>query len=128
MSKNKHLWNDVLVAVCFILMLTVKFFTLYNFTMIQEFTGVEIEQIATAYEGNDFFKIQISLQKIGYVLGGLILPAMLIALYLYNRRKVNVGKMDMDSLSFFVQFTFFMLLLNIVNDGASFIAFIIRGG
>lgn len=109
---------DIMVWVCFGLVLLVKGFTLINFAMIHEETKASIENIATAREANPLFGILISLDKIGIVLAMIILPAMLMTFYHHMRRKVMVGKVDLQTMIFFVQFAFFSLLLNIVNDGA----------
>jgi hypothetical protein len=100
------------------MMLLVKFCTIFAFVIIHEETGAEINAIATAYEGNDLFRIALSLDKIGFIITVIVLPAALMALYLHMRRKVREGKVDIATLEYYVYFTFFALLINITNDGA----------
>jgi len=113
---------DILVWCCFILMLIVKFTTVFLFVLIQEETAADINNIAIAYEGNDLFRIAMSLNKIGFLLSVLIVPASAMAFYYYMKRKVLNGKVDIDTVLFFVQFAFFLLLINIVNDGSALFA------
>lgn len=120
--------NDWLVVGSFVLMLAVKFATLFIFSMIHQETKADIDAITTAYEGNDLFKIAISFQKIGQVVGIIILPAAALATYFYYRRKVLAQRMELTDLSFFVQFVFFTLLINITNDGAVLLGKLAQGG
>lgn len=116
---NKQLiYSDVLVWISFILMLLTKAFTLFLFAQIHETTKAEIEAVAINYETNPLFLLGTQLQNIGFIITIIILPASAMAYYYYIRRKVKQGKADIDSMIFFVQFVFFSMLINIVNDGA----------
>ena len=101
------------------MMLLVKAFTIFLFAIITKESGAAIESVATTFEGNAIFRIGMSLGMIGYILTVIIIPASAMSFYYYMRRKVMKGKVDIDSLGFFVQFTFFALLINIVNDGSA---------
>ena len=124
--KKRILICDILVWTSFVLMLAVKFMTVFTFTKIQEISGAEIESVATAFEQNQLFKIMLNLKNIGYVLGVIILPAMLMTYYFYMRRKVLENKVNIESLEYFVYFAFFSLILNIVNDGAGMLGIFLR--
>lgn len=110
---------DWLVWISFGLMLIVKFFSIFLFVQVHEESGAALESVATNYEANPFFKIAIQSKLIGYILSVIILPASVMAYYYYMRRKVLIGKVELDTLTFFVQFAFFAMLINIVNDGAA---------
>jgi hypothetical protein len=97
-------------------MLIVKLLTMFAFSITNKDTGAEISAVAVAYETNPFFKLALMLGQTGYILQFIILPATAMATYYYFRRRVKQGKVDIDSLTFFVQFAFFSLLVNIFND------------
>ena len=113
---------DILVWVSFGLMLLVKFCTIFLFVQISTETKADIEAVVTRYEANPLMELAGKLNNIGLVLGMIILPAGLMALYYLMRRKVLAGKTDIQTLSFFVQFAFFALLINICNDGAALLS------
>jgi len=120
--KKQLRYNDIVVWVSFGLMLLVKLFTIFLFVQITEETKASIEAVATVYEANPLAKIAINLKQIGMVLIVLVLPGSAMAGYYYMRRKAVKGKIDVDHLTFFVQFAFFTLLINIVNDGAALLS------
>ncbi len=115
---NQFRYTDILIWVSFGLMLVIKFLTIFIFLQVSEDTGAEIEAVATAYEQNPIAKMLMSLESIRFMVSVMILPAIGMALYYLMRRRVKKGKVDMDTLTFFVQFVFFLLLVNIINDGA----------
>lgn len=122
-NERKQLkYCDIIIWISFGMVLFVKFATIFLFMQINEITaetGTTIQQVAQNYEANIFFKIAIELGKAGYMISVIILPAMAMAVYYYARRKVLKGKLNVDLLQFIVQFVFFTMCLNVVNDGAS---------
>lgn len=119
--KRSILYCDIFIWSCFVMMLAVKFMTIFMFVQIHQDTGAEIESVAVAYEANDIFRLALSMGKIGVVIEMIIMPAGLMAYYYLLRRKVLHGKLDINTLMFFVQFIFFALVINVINDGAGLI-------
>ncbi len=117
--KKEVKYCDWLIWISFGLMLLVKLFTIFLFLQISKVSGATITAVATNYEANQLFKLALDLNHIGMILSVIIIPASAMAVYFYLRRKLFMGKIDLDSLMFFVQFAFFALLINIVNDGAA---------
>jgi hypothetical protein len=115
-KRYPFLYSDILVWASFGMMLVVKLLTMFAFSITNKDTGAEISAVAVAYETNPFFKLALMLGQTGYILQFIILPATAMATYYYFRRRVKLGKVDIDSLTFFVQFAFFSLLVNIFND------------
>lgn len=116
--KKQIRYSDWLVWISFGLMLLVKFATMTIFSLISVETATEINAVATTYEANPIFQLAFNFRKIGLLLGTMIIPALAMAYYYYMRRKVFKGKLDIDVMLLYVQFAFFALLINIVNDGA----------
>jgi hypothetical protein len=125
-TRKSLFWCDLLVWVSFGLMILVKFCTIFLFVQVHEESGAEIEAIATAYEANPIMKIIFNLDKIKFILVSMILPAAGMAVYYYVRRRVLNGKVDIDTLEFFVMFTFFALVINVCNDGAALLSKLIQ--
>ena len=125
-TKKRLKKCDWLIWIALVMMLIVKFSTMFMISMIHEETGAEIESVALRYEANDLFKMEMSLLKMSYILVGFILPAGGIALYYYIKRKVRDKKVDLTTLEFFVSYTFFILLINVVNDGANLLGMLAR--
>jgi len=120
MNLKKELrYPDTVIWISFVLMLLVKFSSIFLFVQISEESGADIESVATNYEANPLFKLVVNLRMIGFILTMIILPASAMAFYYLMRRKVLRGKTQLDTLLFFVQFVFFALVINICNDGAA---------
>lgn len=119
--KKDLKYCDILIWISFGMMLLVKLITLTLFSYFTTTTGTDITAVATNFEANPLFKLFLNFQMIGYILGTIIVPASAMAVYYLIRRKVKNGKVDLQTLTFFVQFAFFSLLINIVNDGATLI-------
>lgn len=119
-------YTDALIWISFILMLLVKFITVFLVVNISEETNTEITQVSTTYEANPIFRIILNLKMLGFIILNIILPASALAYYYYIRRKVIKGKTELDTLTFFVQFAFFALLINVVNDGAGLLGYLLR--
>jgi hypothetical protein len=107
---------DCFMGATFILMTIARILSLTYFSAIANETKADIETVKQVYEMNPVAKMIFSLDRIGTVLQVMLIPAMTLAIYFYYRRKTLQGKMDLDILGFFVNFTFFIVFFNIVND------------
>lgn len=103
-------------------MIIVKFLTVNSFAAISEDSGAKIEAVATAYEANPIFRFVFLGRMFVTVMIAVVMPGLAMATYYYFRKKVDQGRMEADSLEFFVLFAFFTLLVNMTNDSAIYLA------
>lgn len=116
---------DYFMGCTFAFMIVIRFLTIGYLSNIAEVSGATIEQVSNLYEMDIVAKLFINLQQFGGLLLLFIIPAIAMALYLYFRKKTLQGLFDVNTLYFFVTFTFFVFLLNIVNDLAAYLGRII---
>jgi len=118
--------TDWMVAAAVFMMISVRIMTILVMTQTAEISGTTIEQVAVSYEANPVMKAAINLKGSTFALQFVVIPAVSIATYLLFRRRVLAGRMDSDLLSYFVQFIFFLMLLNFLNDATYLIGVTMR--
>ncbi len=125
-KRNKDIRiYDWMVFLTILFMLATRFFTIFLVFDISEETGVEIEKVVKVYESNPIAVWVLNLHKIGYVLTTLVAPAFIIALYYTFRRAVIKGKFSVEYLGYYVTVFFVMMLINVINDAAYYLARVI---
>jgi|SRR6056297_1886937 len=107
---------DLTVIVIVVLMIIARILTVGYISFIQDTTGAEYNNVASVIESNPVAKIFLTSKGIYSILQHMILPGFAVAAYMYFRRKVKDGKMDVASLMLSVNFTFMVMLLDVTND------------
>lgn len=110
---------DIMIALTVVFVMAVRIFTLIFMAKTAALTGAEIEQVMTIYESNPMAKYFLSLEQMKYAFNFIVLPGLVIATYLYFRKRTTKGKMDIDSLSYFTYLFFCVMLINFLNDCAA---------
>ena len=109
---------DITFWCCIIMYLLVHAISIGIFSHINVETQTEITQVATNYEANVIFKMIMDLGKISYVIQFIMIPGLLYATYFVFRRRVIDGKMDVELLTYFLNFAVMSLFVNLINDGS----------
>lgn len=114
--KKTVRFYDIIIFLAFLFLIGTRIATLLYVSSVTEMTKATIEQVTTLVEANPFAKWFLTLNQVKAVLLSLVLPSFGIALYIYYRKKVLNMRFDVTSLAFYVWFTFYVLLLNVIND------------
>lgn len=112
---------DWVMFISFGLMLLVRFLSVMVFYSVHVDTAASITDVVVAYEANPIMQWVFTLNKVGFVLGNLIVPGIAMATYYLFRYYAKKGKYSPIMLQFFVNFVFFTLLVNVSNDLGVFI-------
>jgi len=108
---------DILVGIIVFFVIAIHMMTGFFIQLKSNETGADIEQAAAAYESN-IFMIQLAAMADGltYLIFFVLKPAIVIAVYYMMRRSTLKGKMQVDNLMMYVVVTFFVLVVNFLND------------
>lgn len=112
---------DWVIWVAFCLMLVVRFLSMMVFYSVHVDTAASIGDVVVAYEANPVAQWVFGLSKWGFLLGNLIVPGLAMSTYYLFRYFAVRKKYNRMYLQFFVNFVFFTMLINVVNDLAVFI-------
>lgn len=113
---------DWIMFATLIMILATRFMTMSYMSHIEkeittnESAKIGINKIINLYELNPMIKLLVNLKQIGYILLYFLIPATAFSVYLFFRRRVLRGRLDIEVLQHFVIFAFFVMLFNIVND------------
>lgn len=123
-SKIKKL--DWIVAITFILLIATRITTLAYFEYVSVQSGESIKNIAKAYEVNPVYKVLLASKGLELILIVLVFPAFVFASYLFIRKKVLKGYVDIDTFGLYIVFLFLIALLNFINDFTLYITTILK--
>jgi hypothetical protein len=112
---------DWLVFGALVFILAVRFFTIALIFEISETTGETVERIAQAFEANPIMELLFKLKSIGVIIITLLIPGAAYATYMLLRKRVLNKKMQPDTLYYYSNLIFFIMLFNFVNDLAYYV-------
>lgn len=113
--------TDYLVFIVIILMIIARLISYGYVSYMSEVTGTQIEQVVQVFEANPLAKVHSALQNVALLIVNLIMPSAIVALYIYFKRKVLQGKMDVDILVMFTTYILIAISLDVINDISIFI-------
>jgi len=115
MKKSLMVCDIILVAIV-IMMILARVLTFFYISAVAEETGADIEAIQNIYELSSLHKAVLQLTQVSFLFQIFILPSVTLATYLFFRRKVKLGKMDIQSFQFFTNLAFFICFFDVINN------------
>lgn len=117
---NKDIrYCDILVIFIVAFLIAVRFFTISILFNISEITSTDIEKVTKVYEANPLLKLSLNFQSILMIV---VVPALAITTYLLFRKRAINGRMDTELLVYYTNFFFFVMLFDVINDLAHYLA------
>ncbi len=97
-------------------MIIARVLTLFYISAVATETKADIEAINKLYEVNPLQTLLFNLQTAKTILSVFLIPALSFATYMFFRRRTKQGKVDIDSLTFYVHFVIMIVILDIFNN------------
>ena len=111
-------WCDFMVISYFIMYLICHFCTNFVTTDRAAYSEAEVKQIVNILETNPIAKAIYQLDGVKMLMFNVAIPGMIMALYLYIRKRVKKGLVNVETLSYFCALATFSLIVNVFNDAA----------
>jgi len=124
--KKDIRYCDIITWITFAMLIFVRFITTVVFHITANISQTSVQSVIQIMEVNPLAKMAFSLQSIGMMLQFFIVPALFLATYYLFRRRTKQEKISIDSLLFFVNFGFFIMLINIFNDLSTLMGLLAR--
>jgi hypothetical protein len=125
-TRRELFYCSIFIWVTFILFLITRFVTVIVQHISVNMSQVSFETVMTVMETNPVAKYIFNLQGISYMIQFAVLPAAMMTLYYYFRRRVLKQKMSVEGLSLYVNFAFFICLVDFLNDLSVLLGLLLR--